>query len=100
MPNRTHASPFRTPSAIVPLVMSGVALITVLVHATSAGAVRAGDEGMAAHLFQLLIVGQAPFAAFFATKWLPRQPPEAMYVLALQAAAAFVALAPVVIFDL
>jgi hypothetical protein len=82
------------------MAMSSVALITVIVHLLSAGAGQATDEGTAAHLFQLLIAGQAPFVAFFALKWLPRLPSEAMYVMATQAAAALVALAPVVLFDL
>ncbi len=58
------------------------------------------DEGTAAHLFQILLAGQAPFVAFFALKWLPRMPSEAMLVIAIQAAAALIALAPVVLFDL
>jgi hypothetical protein len=57
-------------------------------------------EGAAAHLFPLFIVGQAPFAAYFAARWIPRDPGAAMLVLAMQAAAAVAALAPVVLFDL
>jgi hypothetical protein len=91
---------FRNASAAIPLGMSAGAFITVLVHVVSIGADPAADEGTAAHLFQLLLAGQAPFVAFFALKWLPRKPPEAMFVIATQAAAALFALAPVVIFDL
>jgi hypothetical protein len=82
------------------MAMSSVALVTVIVHLLTQSGVPATDEGTAAHLFQLLIAGQAPFVAFFALKWLPRMPSEAMYVMATQAAAALVALAPVVLFDL
>ena len=82
------------------MAMSSVALITVIVHILMLGGGRANDEEATAHLFQLLIAGQAPFVAFFAMKWLPRMPSEAMYVMATQAAAALVALAPVVLFDL
>jgi len=95
-----NRSLFRSPSAVIPMAMSSVALITVLVHLLPVGAGRTTAEGTAAHLFQLLIAGQAPFVAFFALKWLPRMPSEAMFVMATQAAAALVALAPVVIFDL
>jgi hypothetical protein len=95
----TH-SLFRNPSAAIPLGMSAGAFAMLLVHVISIGADPAADEGMAAKLFQLLIAGQAPFVAFFALKWLPRMPSEAMYVMAAQAAAALVALAPVVLFDL
>jgi len=91
---------FRSPSAVIPIGMSSVALITVIVHLLTLGAGPATDEETAAHLFQLLIAGQAPFVTFFAMKWLPRMPSEAMYVMATQAAAAMVALAPVVLFDL
>jgi len=91
---------FRKASAVIPLVMSGVALATVLFHVLTANSESANDEETAAHVFQLLFAGQAPFVAFFAMKWLPRMPSEAMYVMATQAAAALVALAPVVLFDL
>jgi len=93
-------SMFRFPSAAIPLGMSAGAFITLLVHIIGIGADPAADEGTAAKLFQLLLAGQAPFVAFFALKWLPRQPSEAMLVIAAQAAAALIALAPVVLFDL
>ena len=89
----------RLPSALVPLAMSLVALIMVLWQVLSGNA-PSHDEGTAAHLFQLFIVGQAPFAGYFAIRWMPRQPGPAMMVLALQATAAVAALAPVVIFGL
>ena len=91
---------FRNASAAIPLGMSAGALIMVLVHMLNIGADPAAAEGMAAKLFQLLLAAQAPFVAFFAAKWLPRHPAEAMFVIATQAAAALAALAPVVIFDL
>jgi hypothetical protein len=93
-------SMFRNPSAAIPLGMSAGAFITVLIHIISVGAGPAADEGAAAKLFQILLAGQAPFVAFFTLKWLPRMPSEAMLVIAMQAAAALVALAPVVLLDL
>ena len=95
-----NRSLFRNPSAIIPLLMSGVAFATVLIHMLFTNGAAATDEDSAAHVFQLLIAGQAPFVAFFAMKWLPRMPSEALYVMTSQAAAALVALAPVVLFDL
>jgi hypothetical protein len=80
--------------------MSGVALATVVIHLVNAPTAPAIDEGAAAHVFQLMFAGQAPVVAFFAAKWLPRDPSWALLVMAMQAAAALVALAPVVIFDL
>jgi hypothetical protein len=101
MPYLNQASLFRNPSAWVPLVMSAAALGLVLFNiATVSPEQRPADEETAAHVFQLLIAGQAPIAAFFALKWLPRSPGHALYVLAAQAAAALIALAPVAIFDL
>ena len=41
-----------------------------------------------------------PIVAFFAIKWLPRQPAQAMMMMGLQAFAALLALAPVVFFSL
>jgi hypothetical protein len=91
---------FRNASAAIPLGMSAGAFIMVIIHMLGIGADPAEAEGMAAKLFQLLLAAQAPFVAFFAAKWLPRQPADAMFVIAAQAAAALAALAPVVIFDL
>jgi hypothetical protein len=53
------------------------------------------DEGAAAHIWQLLMAGQAPVVAFYAVKWLPRAPRAALQVLAVQIGAALAALAPV-----
>ena len=44
------------------------------------------DEGIAAHIFQLLMAGQIPIIAFFALKWLPKDHMAALQVLALQLA--------------
>jgi len=46
--------------------MSLVALSMVLVHFAIFGIVEKTDEGTAAHIFQLLIVAQAPFIAILA----------------------------------
>lgn len=45
-------------------------------------------------------LGQALIAAYFAIRWLPREPRPAARVLALQIAAAIAALLPVFILDL
>jgi hypothetical protein len=95
-----NAAIFRKASAWLPLAMSTLALLIVLGHVAMTPTVPQADEGPAAHLFQLLIAGQAPIVAFFAFKWMPRWPAPAMFVIAAQAAAALVALAPVAIFDL
>lgn len=86
---------FTRPSALVPIAMSLAALAVVLVHVAWSGAARQGDEGAAAHLFQLLVAGQLPIVAFFAIRWLRRAPRQAVVMLGLQALAAVVACAPV-----
>ena len=90
----------KLPSALLPVAMSVAALATVLGHVAMFGVVREVDEGTAAHIFQLLIAGQVPIVAFFAIKWLPRTPKQALQVLALQAGAGLTALAPVFFLDL
>lgn len=64
------------------------------------GAVREPDEGTAAHIFQLLLVTQLPIVAWFAIKWPPRAPRQALQVLAPQAGAGLAALAPVFLLGL
>jgi len=58
------------------------------------------DEGTAAHIFQLLMIAQIPIMAFFAIKWLPRTPRQALHILALQGGAALAAFAPVFFLNL
>ncbi len=75
--------------------MSLAALATVLGHIAIFGAAREADEGSATHIFQLLMATQVPLVAFFAIKWLPQTPRQALLILALQVGAALAALAPV-----
>ena len=82
-------------SAWLPIAMSFAALAILLVHITFFGIAREADEGTSAHLFQILMAGQAPVVAFFAIRWLPKNPLQGLRVLALQAMATLVALAPV-----
>jgi hypothetical protein len=75
--------------------MSLAALAVVLGHIAVSGVAREADEGTAAHLWQILMVGQIPVIALFALMWLPRAPRQALLVLAVQAAALIAAAAPV-----
>lgn len=93
-------SVFAKPTALIPLAMSLAALSVVLVHIALFGAVREADEGTAAHLWQILMVAQLPVMAFFAIKWLPRVPRQAVGVLGLQTAGFLAALAPVFLLGL
>jgi uncharacterized membrane protein HdeD (DUF308 family) len=90
----------KQPSAFLPMAMSITALGLVLGHIAIFGVVHEADEGTAAHLWQLLMAGQVPIVAYFALKWLPRSGGKALFVLALQFAAAFAACAPVYWFKL
>ncbi|HKT26880.1 hypothetical protein [Dyella sp.] len=80
--------------------MSFAALCLVAGHVIFFGHARETDESATAHLFQLLITLQIPVIAFFAFKWLRRNPKYAVGILALQALAGAVACAPVWYFKL
>jgi hypothetical protein len=97
---RSFGAIVRHPSALVPMAMSFTALGLVLGSIAKFGVVRGGDEGAIAHLWQILMAGQLPVLLFFAIKWLPRTPRQALYVLALQAGAVLVSMAPVFYFNL
>lgn len=91
------SSVVKMPSAAIPITMSLFALAVVLVHIAVSGIARQADEGPTAHIWQLLMAGQIPVLLFFASKWLPKFPKIAFYVLALQAAAIGASMAPVFI---
>ncbi|MEP6509732.1 MAG: hypothetical protein ABJC63_16005 [Gemmatimonadales bacterium] len=83
------------PSAFIPVAMSLGALATVLIFVASHGTAPQADEGAAAHIWQLLMAAQTPIVLFFAIKWGPQSPRQALSVLALQVGAALAAMAPV-----
>ena len=83
------------PSAFLPVAMSLGALATVLTFVAWHGTAPQADEGAAAHIWQLLMAAQIPIVLFFAIKWLPQSPRQAVPILALQVVAALTAMAPV-----
>jgi hypothetical protein len=85
----------KRPSALTPVAMSLIALAIVIGDAAMFGTARQADEGTAAHIWQLLMAGQVPIIGFFAIKWLPRRPRQALVVLTLQVGAALAAIFPV-----
>jgi hypothetical protein len=97
---RSFLTMMSQPGAFLPVAMSFAAIGLVLVHVAMFGVVREADEGSAAHIFQLLMIVQIPIVAFFAIKWLPRSPKNALLVLALQVVAGLAALAPVFLLKL
>ena len=96
---------FKKPSAWIPVAMSLSALamfifIFAKLSFNPENIVREPDEGVAAHLFQLLMGGQLPIIAFFALKWLPRAPRQTLLVLGVQFIAGVAACFPVYYFNL
>ena len=89
----------RKPSAFLPLTMSLAALALVVGYATIHGTVQQSDEGTAARIFQLLLVSELPIVAFFAIRWLPKYPRQALQILVIQAFAGLAAIATVVILE-
>ena len=86
----------KQPSAWIPLAMSLIALTFVLGYAAIFGTIQQEDEGTPAHIFQLIMLAQLPIAAYFAFKWLPQRPGQALLVLVLQAGAWIVPIATVI----
>lgn len=87
------------PSAFLPLAMSLAALALIVGYVAMFGITRQADEGAAARIFQLLMLGQVPLVAFFALKWLPRRPGQALLVLALQVGVALAAIGLVLLLE-
>ena len=89
----------KRPTALIPVAMSIAALGLVIAHVVIYGTAHQADEGAAAHLWQLLMAGQLPVIAFFAIRWLPRTPGQALLVLGLQAVAMLAAATPVFVLN-
>src|SRR5579863_708604 len=90
-PANSFGGMVRKPSAFVPMTMSLTALAVLggayffSLATGHGGLAREPDEGAIAHIWQLLMAGQMPVLLFFAIRWLPRAPRQALYVLGLQA---------------
>ena len=76
----------KQPSAWLPGAISLAALIFLLSYAAIFGVANqpGSDEGTPAHIFQLLMVLQLPIMAYFAIRWLPKQPKQSLLILAAQ----------------
>lgn len=68
-------------------------------HVAVYGITREADEGAAAPRFQLLLVAQMPVIAYFAIRWLPKAPRQALAVLGLHALAGCLAVASVLVIE-
>ena len=85
----------KDPSAFLPIVMSLGALADVLVFIALHGPAPQPDEGAAAHIWQLLMVGQVPVIVLFVVRWVHKSPRQALAIVALQVVAALGAMLPV-----
>ena len=90
-----NSSNFRRPSALLPLVMSLLALATLVVHLGTSGAAAAADEGTAAHIFQWLVGAQIPFVLYQAVRWTAVPRAQGVQILGLQLLALLAVCAPV-----
>jgi hypothetical protein len=91
----SSATLLKHPTAFLPVAMSSGALATVLLFLATHGTAPQPDEGAAAHTWQILMAAQIPLVIFFAMRWVPKAARQALPILALQAAAALAAMAPV-----
>ena len=88
------------PSGAMPLLMSLTALLIAIVYVVARGGQHEADEGPAAHIFQLLIVGQVPIIGFFLIRWIRGNPLACLSVAACQIIALAAALLPVWLYRL
>jgi len=87
-------------TAIIPVIMSLLALAVVLAVVTTGWERHLQDEGAAAHIFQLLIVGQVPFLAAYLVTSKGRRVLEIVRPMAFQAGALAIAIGSVAFFKL
>jgi hypothetical protein len=69
--------------------------MVVLLRLALLGAAPEGDEGPAAHLWQIIMTCQVPIILFLAIRWLPYDPRGTISVLGLQLLAMATAIAPI-----
>ena len=86
--------------AALPVLMSLVMIAFGSREVVMNGPVRQPDEGIAAHLFQLLMPVEAVLITIYAFTWLPRTPRLAAAVLALQIGLALAIVGTVFVFAL
>jgi hypothetical protein len=85
---------------IAPMAMSLVAFLLVLVAVSAGWGKGQTDEGSAAHIFQILISGQAPVILLFLITADWNRYRQVLCFLAFQAFAVVVAMSPVFYFKL
>lgn len=95
--NSENSSLFKQPSAWIPLVMSLTAFTMILAYLATFGLMTGtGDEGAPARIFQIIMLAEIPIGAYFAFRWLPQRPKQALLVLTLQAVAWIIPVATII----
>lgn len=84
----------------MPMAISVFMLAVMAYYFTKYGIQRETDEGVGAHLFQLLMPAQLPIIGYFALRYLPKVPKRALAILAIQLILAFAVVFPVFYFKL
>ncbi len=97
---RTVRELLRHPAAWLSLGLGAAALLWLVSWLVLFGTEPQPDEGLGAHVFQLLMVGQLAAIVVFAASWIPREPRAAWRLLALDLLVAVAALLPVWYFRL
>lgn len=95
----TFSELIRRPSAFVPLALSLAALGLILGFVATFGIIRREGEGAAARVFQLLMLVQVLAITFFAIRWVPAAPRQALPILLLQLLAAAVPIVLIVVLE-
>ncbi|OGM98141.1 MAG: hypothetical protein A2735_00330 [Candidatus Yanofskybacteria bacterium RIFCSPHIGHO2_01_FULL_41_21] len=90
----------KKPSAWIPIIIPLIFFAYLVIYISIFGIVREEDEGTGAHLFQLWLALEPLMVGFFAIKWLPRAPKQAIFILALQIVAALLPISVVFYFRL
>ena len=100
----TNASPFRSLSGWVPLILAAAAIALLASYLVTGphepnivveNGVAREDETAVARIWQLLMLAQLPAILLFAVKWLPRDPRRTAPMLGLQGLAFIIAALPV-----
>jgi hypothetical protein len=73
--------------AALPVAMTSAIVAAAVVHVALGGALREPDEGVGAHLFQLLMPLELPIIGAFAATQIPRRPRWAGAIVAIQVGA-------------
>ncbi len=90
----------KKPSAWIPILIPLIFFAYIVITISIFGLVQEEDEGIGAHLFQLWLVLEPFLLGFFAFKWLPSAPKQALLILALQIVAALLPISIVFYFKL